>query len=176
MDKDRQSPSKKKVNYRQPAGQNLLITQQHILQLLHNAMQALAMMRSIHETAAKEQHDHNAKLETQMLEQSQHQYDIMKRMARMFEEQKAMREELRNIHPPHVTPPPSPKRKTPKSRSNNPTPTSQDMLRFFDARYSGLSSVLDRLTKADNLDLGEGIPFDLNEPESDEPESDDDDK
>ena len=42
------------------------------------------------------------------------------------------------------------------------------MLRFFDARFSNLSSVLDRLTNADNLNLGEGIPFDLNEPESDD--------
>ena len=168
MDKDGRSPSKKKVNYRQPAGPNLLITQQHILQLLRTAMQALDMMRSIHETAAMEQHDHNVKVAKQMLEQNQHQYDIMQQMARVLEEQKAMREELRNIHPPHVTPPPSPKRKTPKSRSNNPTPTSQDMLRFFDARFSGLSSVLDRLTNADNLNLGEGIPFDLNEPESDD--------
>ena len=168
MDKDGWSPPKKKVNYRQPAGPNLLITQQHILQLLRTAMQALDMMRSIHETAATEQHDHNVKVAKQMFEQNQHQYDIMQQMARVLEEQKAMREELRNIHPPHVTPPPSPKRKTPKPRSNNPTPTSQDMLRFFDARFSGLSSMLDRLVDADNLDLGEGIPFDLNEPESDD--------
>ena len=168
MDKDGRSPSKKKVNYRQPAGPNLLLTQQQILQLLRNAMQALDVMRSVHETAAQEQQHHNVKVATQMLEQNQQQYDIMKQMATVLQEQKAMREELRNISLPHVTPPPSPKRKTPKSRSNNPTPTSQDMLRFFDARFSGLSSVLDRLTNADNLNLGEGIPFDLNEPESDD--------
>ena len=166
--KDGQSPSRKKVNYRQPAGPNLLLTQQQILQLLHTVMHALEVMRSIHETAAKEQQHHNEKVATQMLEQNQQQHDIMQQMATVLEEQKAMREELHNIHPPHVTPTSSPKRKTPKSRSNNPTPTSQDMLRFFDARFSGLSSVLERITNADNLDLGEGIPFDLNEPESDD--------
>ena len=166
--KDGQSPSKKKVNYRQPAGPNLLLTQQQTLHLLRSVMQALEVMRSIQEVVAKEQQHHHVKVVTEMIEQKQKQYDMMQQMVSVLEEQKAMREELRNISLPHVTPPSSPKRKTPKSRSNNPTPTSQDMLRFFDARFSGLSSMLDRLVDADNLDLGEGIPFDLNEPESDD--------
>ena len=38
--KDEQSPSKKKVGYRQPAGPNLLLTQQQTLQLLRSVMQA----------------------------------------------------------------------------------------------------------------------------------------
>ena len=86
--KDEQSPSKKKVGYRQPAGPNLLLTQQQTLQMLCSVMQALEVMRSVQETVAKEQHHHNLKVAMEMNEQKQKQYYMMQQMAAFWRSRK----------------------------------------------------------------------------------------